>query len=139
MTTAVWWVRRDLRLDDNQALASALAYADPVIPIFILDPALLASPYNSTSRLAFLLAGLRQLDADLRALGSYLILRRGDSVNELKALLAEVGADVIFAEEDVSPYARRRDTRVAKYLPLRLVGGLTVHPPQLILNADGKP
>ncbi len=24
MTTAIWWVRRDLRLADNQALAAAL-------------------------------------------------------------------------------------------------------------------
>ena len=32
METAVWWIRRDLRLTDNQALAAALNAADRVIP-----------------------------------------------------------------------------------------------------------
>ncbi|MGQ9787624.1 MAG: deoxyribodipyrimidine photo-lyase, partial [Anaerolineae bacterium] len=45
MRTAIWWLRRDLRLSDNQALAAALADADAVLPVFILDPALLRSPY----------------------------------------------------------------------------------------------
>ena len=39
MTTAIWWVRRDLRLADNLALAAALAQSEKVIPVFILDPA----------------------------------------------------------------------------------------------------
>ncbi len=62
--TAVWWIRRDLRLTDNQALTSALAQAEQVTPIFILDPALW-SARASAKRLAFLLNGLCQLDADL--------------------------------------------------------------------------
>jgi hypothetical protein len=36
--TAVWWIRRDLRLADNEALHAALAAADQVIPLFIADP-----------------------------------------------------------------------------------------------------
>jgi deoxyribodipyrimidine photo-lyase len=139
MRTAIWWIRRDLRLTDNQALASALAHAEQVLPVFILDPALLASPYVGSKRLAFLLAGLRELDADLRARGSRLILREGDPHDALAALSAESGAAAIFAEEDFSPYARRRDTRVAQQLPLDLVGGLTIHPPGTVLKGDGSP
>jgi len=139
MTTALWWIRRDLRLTDNQALAAALAHADRVLPVFVLDPALLASSYVGDKRLAFLLDGLRQLDADLRARGSYLVVRRGNPQDELTALLAESGAEAVFAEEDFSPYARYRDTQVADALPLHLTSGLTVHPPGTVLKADGTP
>jgi deoxyribodipyrimidine photo-lyase len=143
MTTAVWWVRRDLRLADNQALAAALAHAGQVLPVFILDPVLLASPYVGDRRLAFLLGGLRQLDADLRARGSYLIVCHGPPQEELVGLLARrlsaSSADAIFAEEDVSPYARRRDARVAGRLPLHLVPGLAVQPPGAVLKGDGSP
>jgi deoxyribodipyrimidine photo-lyase len=139
MTTALWWVRRDLRLTDNQALAAALARADQVVPVFVLDPALLSSSYVGQKRLAFLFDGLRQLDADLRARGSYLVVRRGDPVEELTALTGETGASAIFAEEDYSPYARSRDTRAAGELPLHLTGGLTLHPPDLVCKADGTP
>ncbi len=67
--TAIWWVRRDLRLRDNAALALASTGARQVVPLFVLDPALLESQYASPKRTAFLFGGLRALDADLRARG----------------------------------------------------------------------
>jgi deoxyribodipyrimidine photo-lyase len=139
MRVALWWIRRDLRLTDNQALAAALAHVDRAIPAFVLDPTLLASPCVGEKRVAFLLDGLRRLDADLRARGSRLILRRGDPVEQLAALLSESGAEAIWAEEDVSPYARHRDGKAAESLPLHLTAGLTVHPPGTVLKADGDP
>jgi deoxyribodipyrimidine photo-lyase len=139
MRTALWWLRRDLRLTDNQALAAALAHADRVIPVFVLDPMLLDSPYVGPKRVAFLLGGLRRLDGDLRARGSRLIVRRGDPQDELIALLAECGAEAIFTEEDFTPYSRQREYGVAERLPLHLVGGRIVHLPGTILKADGTP
>jgi deoxyribodipyrimidine photo-lyase len=139
MTTAMWWIRRDLRLTDNQALNAALSHAEQVVPAFILDPCLLSSPYVGPKRLAFLFEGLRHLDSELQARGSYLVVHRGDAWDELVALLAETGAEDIFAEEDFSPYARRRDARIGEELPLRWVSGLSVHPPGTVLKTDGTP
>lgn len=139
MSAAIWWIRRDLRLSDNPALAAALARGGAVIPVFILDPKLLASAYISQKRLAFLFDGLRALDADLRQRGSALVVRQGNPLEVLRGLLAEAGADRIFAEADVSPYARRRDKRVMRELPLVLTAGLTVYPPEILLKADGTP
>ncbi|MEO1427074.1 MAG: deoxyribodipyrimidine photo-lyase, partial [Pseudomonadota bacterium] len=34
----IMWFRRDLRLDDNPALAAAHAAKQPVLPVFILEP-----------------------------------------------------------------------------------------------------
>jgi deoxyribodipyrimidine photo-lyase len=137
--TALWWLRRDLRLTDNQALAAALVHADQAIPVFVLDPTLLGAPDAGEKRVAFLFGGLRALDADLRARGSRLIVRQGDPADELTALLDASGADAIFTEEDYRPYTRRRDARVAEALPLHVVGGLTVRPPGAVLKADGTP
>ncbi|HET7089422.1 MAG TPA: deoxyribodipyrimidine photo-lyase [Anaerolineae bacterium] len=139
MTTAIWWIRRDLRLSDNQALAEALASTDRIVPAFVFDPCLLASPYVGSKRLAFLLHGLRALDVDLRAKGSRLIVRRGDPAVELAALTRESGAAAIFAEEDISPYARARDARVAERLPLMQTRGLTAQLPPMVSKPDGKP
>jgi deoxyribodipyrimidine photo-lyase len=139
MTAAIWWIRRDLRLADNQALVTALAHAERVIPAFVLDPALLDSPYVGEKRVAFLFGGLRQLDADLRVRGSRLVVRRGEPLAEMSRLREETGATGVFAEEDFSPYARQRDARVAAALPLHLTAGLTVHPPGAVLKADGEP
>ena len=139
MQTAIWWIRRDLRLADNQALAEALRKAEVMVPVFILDDKLLASSYVGDARLAFLFAGLRALDTSLRERSSGLILRRGDPLEVLTRLMEESGAEAIFAEADVSPYARARDLRVANKLPLQLMPGHTVHMPDQLLKADGKP
>jgi len=139
MSIALWWIRRDLRLSDNQALAAALAAAEQVVPVFVLDPALLASPYVGDKRLAFLFDGLRNLDADLRQRGSRLIVRQGDPAADLAGLMAETSAQAIFAEGDVTPYARRRDERIKAELPLRLTRGLTVQRPSAVVKDDGTP
>ncbi len=111
--------------------------AETVLPVFILDPVLLSTFAASEKRLAFLFGGLRALDADLRARGSRLIVRRGDPATELARLVSETGATAVCAEEDVWPYARRRDAAVAATAPLRLTAGLTVHPPDVVRKADG--
>ena len=139
MTTSIWWLRRDLRLRDNQALTAALAKADTVVPLFIIDPRLVASPYGSEKRLAFLWGGLREVDHSLRQRGSRLIVRTGFPMDVLPALVHETGAQAVFAEADYSPYARWRDQAIAARLPLRLVDGVTVHPPPAVVKADGAP
>ncbi len=137
----LWWVRRDLRLADNPALSAALAHAPHVVPVFILDPALLDAPGPSLAakRQAFLFGGLRHLEDDLRAIGSELMVRRGQPVAVLAQLLVETGAQAIYAAEDFSPYARRRDALVARHLPLKLAGGVTLHHPREVVKADGSP
>ncbi len=137
MGIAIWWIRRDLRLSDNQALRAVLDGTARVLPVFILDPALWNSDYIGDKRRAFLLGGLRALDADLRARGSRLIVRHGPPDEELARLRDETGAGTIFAEADVSPYARRRDARVAASLPICLIGGLTIRPPEAVRKKDG--
>lgn len=139
MTNAIWWLRRDLRLTDNQALTAAMKHAGHIVPVFIFDPALLNSPYVGSKRLAFLLDGLHRLDEELQARGSRLIIRRGRPEAVLAALLAETEATAIFAEKDVSPYARCRDTTVARCLPLHLIDSLTVYPPTAVLKDNGDP
>jgi deoxyribodipyrimidine photo-lyase len=139
MKTAIWWIRRDLRLTDNEALTAALQNAAKVIPVFVLDPAILNSPNTGEKRLAFLFAGLHQLNSELQKRGSYLIVREGSPHTELAALMLETGAKAVFAEEDFTPFALRRDKAIAKKLPLMLLPGLTINHPDTIYKKDGTP
>ena len=138
MTTAICWLRRDLRLADNAALTAAISHAEHVIPAFVLDPTLLER-YAGSPRVAFLFAGLCRLDADLRARGGRLVVRRGDPAEEIAALIVESGASFVFAEEDYEPYARQRDAAVAARVPMERVGGPIVRPPGVVLKSDGDP
>ena len=91
---AVMWFRRDLRLGDNPAL---------------WEPA-------GPARRAYLARSLAALDADLRARGGRLVLRRGDPVEVLPRVAAEAGAGSVHVAADHGPYGRRRDERVEQVL-----------------------
>ncbi len=136
---AIWWIRRDLRLTDNQALQQALKCAEQVLPLFIMDPKLLQSERTSTRRVDFMLAGLKALEADLQSKASRLIIRHGDPIKVLTDLKQEVNFRSVFAEEDFSAFALQRDASVAELFDLNLCPGLTVLPPALTVKADGSP
>ena len=135
LPSSLWWIRRDLRLADNPTLHAALE-AGEVVPVFILD-----SRFDSASprRRDFLHEGLHALDKDLRARNSYLVVRTGKPLDVLRQLLAETKSESIFAEADFTPYARRRDSEIARHLPLQLIHGQTVQHPEFIKKADSKP
>ena len=115
-TTCLLWFRRDLRLADHPALTLAGREFDRVVPVFVLDDALLGGRFASGPRTGFMLGCLRALDEGLRGRGSGLVLRRGRPERELVALAGEVGAQAVLWTSDVAPYARARDARVTDAL-----------------------
>lgn len=112
MSIAIHWFRRDLRLRDNAALAEAQRRYDAVLPVFVLDDALLERTDMGAPRVAFLIDSLVELSRELERLGSRLVVRRGSPVEEIPALLRATGAAAVTVHRDYSPYARRRDRRV---------------------------
>lgn len=89
------WFRLDLRLADNPALAAAEECRGEVVPVFIWSPeAENAWPPGAASRW-WLHQSLAALDANLRARGSRLILRRGPALETLRALVRETGAGAV--------------------------------------------
>jgi deoxyribodipyrimidine photo-lyase len=106
--TAVVLFTRDLRVHDHPALHTACRDADRVVPLFVLDDAILRSRYAAPNRVAALLEALRDLRSALVERGGGLVVRRGDVLDEVRAVLTEVEADELHLSADVSAYARRR-------------------------------
>lgn len=138
--TVIHWFRRDLRLDDNTALNAALS-TGTVVPLFIFDPAILTGERFGLSRLAFMLDGLRALDARLRERGSCLVVRHGDPHQVLPAFAAEMNANAVYANRDYTPYATRRDAALPGLLncPLSLHDDALLHAPDAIRSKEGRP
>ncbi|MFQ3588842.1 MAG: deoxyribodipyrimidine photo-lyase [Chloracidobacterium sp.] len=139
----IHWFRRDLRLDDNTALLTAYATAEEVVPVFIVDDAILRRPDTASNRVAFLLESLHDLDGNLRSRGSRLVLRRGQPEEVLAQLVAETGAAGVYFNRDVEPFALARDARVATRLEGQCAvvsfedGGLTA--PDSVKTKTGTP
>jgi len=137
---AVVWFRRDLRLDDLPSLSGAVAAgADGVVPLFVIDPAVLGP--SGPNRRRFLAGSLRSLD---RELGGTLVLRHGDPVRVVPDVAAEVGATTVVATADFGPYGSGRDRTVGDALRaagrrLVTVGTPYAVPPGTVRTAGGDP
>jgi deoxyribodipyrimidine photo-lyase len=114
MTTPVLlWLRRDLRLADQRALAAAIESGMPVIPVFILDDETPKHRRMGGASRWWLHHSLKSLDADLRKLGSRLILRRGNSVAIMCELARETGASAVHCIRHYEPWWRNAEKALA--------------------------
>jgi deoxyribodipyrimidine photo-lyase len=142
--SAILWFRRDLRLHDHPALTAAAAASDRLLPLFVLDPALLAGRFASPTRTWFLLGALASLRASLRGIGSDLVVRVGDPREVVPSLTRQVNARDVVVSRDHAPYGRERDRAVADILAgddvrWHAQRGVLVHEPDDVLTADGAP
>ncbi|MEQ8610780.1 MAG: deoxyribodipyrimidine photo-lyase, partial [Parvibaculum sp.] len=113
----ILWFRRDLRLDDNPALAAAAARSGPVLPLFILDP---EEEIGGASRW-WLHGSLEALGESLARLGSLLVLRKGDPLKLLPAIVEETGASAVFWNRCYEPHAISRDKALKSALTEKAV------------------
>src|SRR5512142_593464 len=110
------WFRCDLRLSDNPALDAALKRGGPIVPVFIWAPEEDGDwPPGAASRW-WLHHSLRSLKGDLERRSAQLVFRRGPSLDELRSLVRETGADAVFWNRRYEPALRERDARVAQVL-----------------------
>ena len=137
MTTAVLWLRRDLRLADSPALLAARDDAAEVLPLFVLDPALRGP--SGAPRLAFLYRCLRELEE--RTDGRLRVLA-GRPEQVVPRVARQVEATGVHVSSDHGPYGRARDGRVADALggvPLVATGSPYGVTPGTLRKDDGTP
>lgn len=112
MKVGIHWFRRDLRIQDNRALAEISSQVDRLVLVFILDSRLTSPQSRPLPRAAFLLDCVSSLKEDLEARGQTLWVRAGQPESVIPELIQELGASVLSFNQGVTPFAKGRDTRV---------------------------
>jgi len=125
LSKSLVWFRRDLRAFDHAALHHALRASRQVYCVFVYDTDILDGLPRDDRRLRFIHASLASLDAELRRLGGYLIVRHGSARDEVVALANALDVDVVHACTDYEPAAIARDLDVAGRLQQQGRGLLT--------------
>ncbi|MHB9848591.1 cryptochrome/photolyase family protein [Streptomyces krungchingensis] len=112
MTLSIVLLTSDLRLHDHPPLRAALDGSTAVVPLFVRDQGIAASGFTAPNRAAFLADCLADLDTGLRERGGRLVVRSGDVVEQVCAVVAEADADEVHMAAGVSAYAQRREERL---------------------------
>ena len=151
LDSALVWLRRDLRLEDNAALHHALKAARQVWCAFVFDTAILDPLPRADRRVEFIRQSVEALDAELAelgrregALGVGLLVRHGRGADEIVALASALHVQAVYASHDDDPYALARDAEVRGALASR---GVALHTSKdhvvfersEILTGSGKP
>ncbi len=137
--TQILWFRRDLRLADQPALAAAIASGAPVIPVYILDDETPKHRKMGGASRWWLHHSLKSLDADLRKLGSWLILRRGNSFALMCQLAQETGADAVHAIRHHEAWWRNAERAIGEQVNLILHDGNYLMPMGSVKTGSGGP
>jgi deoxyribodipyrimidine photo-lyase len=142
------WLRNDLRIADNPALARAAASRRPVLPLYILQESSGTRPLGGAARW-WLHHSLAALDDTLRSRAgsagppARLVLRRGEPSSVLRELCAEVRPACVLWNRVSDPAGVARDQRVTAELRRVgtdvecLRGDWLVEPPNLSTSSGG--
>jgi deoxyribodipyrimidine photo-lyase len=124
-STGLVWLRRDLRLQDNPALAAALAQCATVHCVFVFDTAILDALPRQDRRVEFIRESLVEVDAALRAATPHaaagLIVLHGTASHAIPALAQALQVEVVFAAKDYEPQALARDAAVRAALQAQAI------------------
>jgi deoxyribodipyrimidine photo-lyase len=113
---AIYWMRRDLRLEDNHALAQATEFFDEVYPVFIFDEKILTKLKDkSDPRISIIYRQLLEISKIKK-----IHILFGDPVDVIPKVAKLVDACEVFANEDYESYAIERDRKISKKLKLNL-------------------
>ncbi len=119
MKRSIVWFKTDLRLHDNETLIRAVEQSDEILPVYCIDDDHFKKTeygFQKTGnfRSQFLLESLKDLDSNLRKLGSGLIIVKGKPEIELHKIVKQFGVTKIFAKREVAYEEKETEALVEK-------------------------
>ena len=141
--TTILWFRQDLRLDDHDGLLAAAARG-AVLPVYVWDPEGEGRWAPGGASRWWLDRSLRSLSASLEAIGSRLLVRRGECGSVLAELAQAIGSDRVVASRRFEPAAIAQEQSVSRALAgvgvsLDLHQTSLLFSPESIRSGSGEP
>lgn len=140
----IHWYRRDLRIADHQILQTASQQCEAVLPCYVVSTWKHHHAWTGPNRQQFLCDCLRSLDANLRTLGSRLLIRHGKAEEALRQLIIESGADALYFQRDPDPFGKMTESAVERIcaelgVKVHAMHDVSLHSPTEILTGDQLP
>jgi deoxyribodipyrimidine photo-lyase len=114
---ALFWFRRDLRLNDNAGLYHALKENENVLPIFIFDTEILSQLEDKAdARVEFIHKNVHKLQQQLIEINSSMLVVTGTPIDVFNNILKKYKIKKVYTNHDYEPYAIKRDSEIAEFL-----------------------
>ncbi|MFM7660233.1 MAG: cryptochrome/photolyase family protein [Betaproteobacteria bacterium] len=114
-------LRRDLRIEDHEALAQACRVSQAVHLLFVFDRAILDElPDRADRRVEFIWESLKSLER-LPSLSGSLVTAHAKASDAVPAIALALGVEAVFFNHDDEPYALTRDRQLVNELKVRQI------------------
>lgn len=114
--TALFWHRRDLRIEDNAGLSKALKSGLKVQAIFIFDRTILDKLPKNDQRVLFIHQEIGRLKEEYQLLGTDIKVFYGNPLEIIPRIVTENGIEKVYTNRDYEPYALERDASIFESL-----------------------
>ncbi len=132
---AIFWHRRDLRINDNCGLYHAFKNAENVLPIFIFDTTILSKLKSDDQRVIFIHQEVKALRDKYAQSGVNFHVYIGDPQDLIPTLAKKYNCSAVYTNRDYEPDAIKRDNKIEKSLKKKDIKFLTFKD-QVILEHD---
>ncbi|MFM8596917.1 MAG: cryptochrome/photolyase family protein [Flavobacteriales bacterium] len=144
MSTALFWHRRDLRIQDNAGLYKALCNHSVVHVVFVFDTTILEHLPKNDQRVLFIYQQVAALQKAYQALGSDLTVLYGDPKKLIPELAQELNVSCVYANRDYELSAIARDQHIFEMLQLKSIDfkgakDQVIFEKSEVVKDDGKP
>ncbi|HEY9115649.1 MAG TPA: deoxyribodipyrimidine photo-lyase [Bacteroidales bacterium] len=144
MEIAIFWFRRDLRINDNLGLHQALKSGFPVLPLFIFDRHIVRELPSDDARISFIFQQLEKINNELAKTNASLLVKNGEPFAVWQELVNTYSIKAVFANHDYEPYAIDRDSQISRLLLENGISLFTFKDQVIfeksdILKSDGQP
>ncbi len=142
---ALFWHRRDIRLQDNAGLYHALKDNLPVLPLFIFDKQILDKLADKADkRVTFIHEQITLLKQELQGLGSDLQVEYGNPTEVWEQLITHLPIKAVYTNHDYEPYALERDAALQQFFAAKGIAFHTfkdqcIFEKDEVIKDDGKP
>lgn len=113
---SIWWVKRDMRLYDNEALHRAIVNSKEVLPVFIFEPLVLHGPDASVSHAEAMRQSIISLQKNIQHHGSELALYHDELISSFNDLRKRYRFLAIYSYQEIGlNHTYTRDKELARW------------------------
>jgi deoxyribodipyrimidine photo-lyase len=144
MKIAIFWYRRDLRLNDNAGLYHALKSGYKVLPLFVFDKNILDRLEKTDARVSFIHNTIAEMHHNFAALGTHFLVEYGEPIEIWQKIMIQYDIAAVFTNHDYEKYALTRDAEVKNLLSTKNIAFHTykdhvIFEEKEVVKTDGLP
>lgn len=115
-SVCIYWLKRDLRLEDNEALSKAIQNKNPCLCLYVFEDIILDNPHYSQRHFDFIKQSLTELNRKLKVYNTRILVVHAEAVSFFNSLSEKLDIKHVYSHQETGLNCTyQRDIRLAEF------------------------